>query len=206
MPNTEAAQFWNERFKTEDFIFGVEPNEYLKEKASEFLKANQNILCVADGEGRNSVYLAKQGLSVDAFDVSDVAVEKARGLAQKAKVQVNFSIEDCDTWSWTPNQYDAVLAIFVQFADPQMRQRLFENLQETLKPGGILVLLGYTQKQLEYKTGGPVSIEYLYTEDMLKMAFSEMKILELQSYEKELSEGARHRGMSALVGMVARKI
>jgi hypothetical protein len=99
-----------------------------------------------------------------------------------------------------------VVAIFVQFADPSMRERLFSNMVKCLKPGGILVLQGYTPQQLAYKTGGPPNLSHLYTKSMLGEAFASMEIVDLHEYEEELNEGTRHCGRSALVGLVARKV
>ena len=100
---------------------------------------------------------------------------------------------------------DAVIAVFIQFADPELRQRIFANIFKTLKSGGLLILQGYTPKQLDYKTGGPGELSHLYTEELIRNLLSEMEILEIESYEEELQEGVRHRGMSALMGVVARK-
>ena len=158
------------------------------------------MLCVADGEGRNSVWLAQRGLVVDAFDIADAGVTKARRLAAARGVEVNFSVADCDGFAWPEAAYDGVAAIFVQFADPAMRARLFVNIRRTLKPGGTLVLQGYTPKQLDYKTGGPPVLSHLYTEAMLREAFDGMEIVTLSDYEAEVDEGAGHRGMSALIG------
>lgn len=206
MSFTDAAQFWNERFNSADFIFGKEPNEYLVEQSLHYLKPGNAVLCIADGEGRNGVWLAKQGMRVTGFDVSDIALTKAKQFAADNQVTIEYSQCDTDGFDWQANIYDAVIAIFIQFADPEMRTRIFKRIHQTLKPGGLLILQGYTPKQLEYKTGGPSLIEHLYTEDMIRELCHGFEILDLQCYEKELSEGARHTGMSALLGMVAKKI
>lgn len=201
----DATQFWNERFNKEEFIFGTEPNEYLVEQSNRYLKPGNKVLCIADGEGRNGVWLAKQGMRVVGFDASDIALSKAKKFAQDNHVEVEYTFSDTDSYPWPKNAYDAVVGIFIQFADPDMRQRIFQKTYETLQPGGIFILQGYTPKQLEYKTGGPSLIEHLYTEDLIRDLAKEFSILELRSYEKVLSEGARHEGMSALLGMVAQK-
>jgi len=200
----DAAATWNKRFENEDYIFGLEVNAYLRAQASR-LATGSRVLCVADGEGRNSVWLAQQGMLVDAFDISAVGVAKARKLAANANVTVEFSVADCDQWPWPAETYDAVVAIFVQFADPPMRERLFANMVRSLKRGGLLVLQGYAPKQLEYKTGGPPMASHLYTADLLRSAFAPLQIIELCEYEAELTEGTQHHGRSALVGLVARK-
>ena len=201
---TDAASTWNKRFAQADYLFGTEANTYLQAQTAHY-PTSGSALCVADGEGRNSVWLARQGLQVDAFDISDVGVAKARRLADDAGVHVHYAVADCATWPWPADHYDMVAAIFIQFADPPMRTRLFANLVHTLKPGGVLVLQGYTPKQLEYKTGGPPHVEHLYTEDLLRHAFAGLQLLELRFYEDELAEGQHHLGRSALVGLVARK-
>ena len=201
----DATQFWNERFDKEEFIFGKEPNEYLVEQTKRYLKPGQKVLCIADGEGRNGVWLAKQGMQVVGFDASDIALAKAKQFAKENQVEVEYTFSDTDSFAWQSNTYDAVIAIFIQFADPAMRERIFQKAHETLKQGGIFILQGYTPKQLEYKTGGPSLIEHLYTEELIRDLAKEFQILELVSYEKELSEGARHTGMSALLGLVAKR-
>jgi 2-polyprenyl-3-methyl-5-hydroxy-6-metoxy-1,4-benzoquinol methylase len=201
---TDAAATWNQRFGSADYIFGTEPNAWLREQAGVW-QAGQRVLCVADGEGRNSVWLAAQGLQVDAFDIAEVGVAKARLLAAKHGVTVNFAVADCDNFAWPAEHYDGVVAIFVQFADPAMRERLFANIKRCLKPGGTLVLQGYTPRQLEYKTGGPPQLSHLYTEAMLREAFADFEVLALRDYEAELTEGARHHGTSALIGLTAQR-
>ena len=200
----DDAGTWNKRFEGEDYVFGTEPNAYLREQAA-YWSPGSRLLCVADGEGRNSVWLATQGMMVDAFDISEVGVAKARKLAAANGVSVDYVVADCDSWPWPTETYDGVAAIFVQFADPAMRQRLFANIVRSLKAGGILVLQGYSPKQLEYKTGGPSLQSHLYTEDLLRAAFAATEILELRAYDTDLTEGTRHRGKSALIGMVARR-
>ncbi len=201
----DAKEFWNKRFDKEEFIFGKEPNEYLVLQAETYLKSNQKVLCIADGEGRNGVWLAKQGMQVVGFDVSDIALQKAKQFAIDNQVEIAYSLSDTDGFDWQENTYDAVIGIFIQFAEPQMRARIFKQVHKALKPGGILILQGYTLKQLEYKTGGPSLKDHLYTEDIIRELAKEFQILDLRCYEQELNEGARHAGISALLGLVARK-
>jgi SAM-dependent methyltransferase len=203
-PYLDAADFWNRRFEDDAYIFGSEPNVWLRAHAHAW-QSGQRVLCVADGEGRNSVWLARQGLQVDAFDIASVGVAKARRLAAQQGVSVNFAVSDCDAYPWALDHYDGVAAIFVQFADPAMRERLFANIKRCLKPGGTLLLQGYTLRQLDYQTGGPPLLSHLYTEALLRESFADFELIELQDYEAELSEGERHSGRSALIGLVARR-
>lgn len=204
-PFTDEAATWDQRYARPDYIFGTRPNEYLQRHGA-LWSAGARVLCVADGEGRNSVWLAGQGLAVDAFDISRVALAKARRLAQSRKVRVNLRRGGCDDWQWPRGMYDGIAAIFVQFADPVARARLFANMTRALRAGGVLVLQGYTPRQLEYKTGGPPTLSHLYTAELLRASFAGLEIVELIEYEADLDEGQRHRGRSALVGLVARKI
>jgi len=195
---------WDARFSSDEYIFGAEPNLWLAQHA-DLLKPGMRVLAVADGEGRNSVWLAKQGLQVDAFDISPVGIDKARKLAHQQGVDINFSIHSVEDYPWSTGTYDAVVAIFIQFADPETRAALFKHMKSALKPDGVILLQGYTPKQLDYKTGGPPNLSHLYTEDLLKESFGDLAIAELTAYEHVLTEGSQHHGQSALIGMVARK-
>ncbi|MDO9134366.1 MAG: class I SAM-dependent methyltransferase [Hydrogenophaga sp.] len=203
-PLSDPANTWNRRFAEPGFLFGCEPNGWLREHAHVW-SPGEHVLCVADGEGRNSVWLAEQGLVVEAFDIAATGVAKARELAAQRGVAVNFTVTDCETWAWPDRTLDGVAAIFVQFADPPLRARLFANMVRALKPGGWLVLQGYTPRQLEYRTGGPPVASHLYTETLLREAFAGLDIDTLREYEADLSEGSGHHGRSALIGMVARR-
>ena len=200
----DPAGTWNKRFAAEGFLFGTEPNAWLREHAGVW-QAGQRVLCVADGEGRNSVWLAQRDLQVKAFDIAEVGVAKARRLAAEHGVSVDFQVADCNSFAWPEAHYDGVAAIFVQFADPALRERLFAHMQRCLKPGGTLLLQGYTPQQLEYRTGGPPLLSHLYTADMLRDAFAAMDIVELRDYEADVAEGSGHHGRSALIGLVARR-
>jgi len=201
---TQDLARWNQRFSVPDYIFGTAPNAFVAANAYR-LRPGQRALCVADGEGRNSVWLAEQGLDVVAFDLSPVGVDKARKLAEERRVHVTYGVANVYEWPWPEAKFDMVAAIFVQFAGPEMRAFMFERMIHALKPGGHLLLEGYTPKQLEYKTGGPSQLENLYTPELLRVAFAELEILELRDYETVLEEGSRHTGMSAVIDLVARK-
>lgn len=201
---------WTTRYRDagENYLFGTEPNHFLSQRA-QLLQSGTTALSVADGEGRNSVWLAEQGLRVTATEISPAALEKARRLAAGKHVSVEFIQADMLSADWPPrklhNAFDWVIGVFIQFAGPQERERQFAALKQVTAPGGRLLLQGYTPKQLEYKTGGPSAVENLYTEDLLHSAFADWHIEELVAYEAEISEGLGHKGMSALIGMVARK-
>lgn len=202
-PKEISRAFWNDVYSAEGYAFGTEPNAWFVRQDA-LLKSGQRILMVADGDGRNSIWCARKGMKVDAFDLSDVAVEKARQLAGQVGAEVSFTVGGIDDWDWQPDCYDAVAIILCQFATPSMNRMMFGNSIRTLKKGGLLFVLGYDVKQLEYKTGGPPWKDRLYTTDILRELADGTEILELESWETEIDAG-RHKGLSAFVSMVARK-
>ena len=195
---------WDERYAGDEYHFGTEPNAFLASQQS-LLKPGMSCLAVADGEGRNGVWLAGQGLDVLSVDASSVAQEKARKLARERGVEVTFELVDLTQWDWGENRFDMVAAIFIQFAPPELREQMFAHIKRCLKPGGLLLLQGYTPRQLHYRTGGPSQAENLYTEALLRSAFDDMQILHLREHDDIISEGSGHSGMSALIDLVARK-
>jgi SAM-dependent methyltransferase len=202
--------FWTERYQSaeNDFLFGREPSEFLAKRKCMF-QAEQSALMIADGEGRNSVWLAAQGLKVTANEICHVAIERAKKLAQESNVHVEIVEFDIlsqeSSMHFDKNSFDWVAGIFIQFANTEERKKLFSFMKAMTKPNGRILLLGYTPKQLEYKTGGPSAIENLYTKELLETAFQDWDLEELVEYEKDISEGMGHKGMSALIGMVAIK-
>ncbi|HQT00590.1 MAG: SAM-dependent methyltransferase [Hydrogenophilales bacterium 16-64-46] len=199
-----SFEFWNTRYATEEYVFGTAPNVFLASQAH-CLKPGQTALAIADGEGRNGVWLAQQGLKVHAIDFSPAALAKAGKLAAERGVEVEFEQADVLNWSWPEAAYDIVVAIFIQFVPPPERERIIEGIRRTLKPGGTLILQGYTPKQIEYGTGGPPSVANMYVEADLRRWFGDWQIEHLAEHESHISEGAHHHGMSALIDMVAVK-
>jgi SAM-dependent methyltransferase len=195
---------WEARFAGPDYHFGTEPNAFLKSKAG-LLKPGQKALSIADGEGRNGVFLAEQGLDVTAFDFSPKALAKARALAIERGVTVRFEQADLYNYPWPTEAFDVVAAIFFQFAPPLERAKVFAGLKRSIKPGGLLVMEGYSPKQRQYKTGGPSEVENLYTRELLEQSFADFSSIEIAEYDTEIHEGPGHGGMSALIDLVGRK-
>jgi SAM-dependent methyltransferase len=194
---------WNERYKGDDYLFGTGPADFLM-RAEPWLVAGQSALSIADGEGRNSVWLAGQGLRLTAFDPAPNALEKARKLAEARGVSVDFHLADLDGWDWS-RHFDVVVGIFIQFVGPAERAVLFERIKRAVRPGGLLLLHGYAPRQIEYGTGGPPSRENMYTGDLLRDAFAGWKVLRLADFDADVEEGRGHSGSSALVDFIARK-
>jgi len=196
---------WEARFAaTDTYVFGTKPNEFLARSAA-LIPPGGSVLAVADGEGRNGVFLAGRGLDVHSVEVSAAAIAKARRLAADHGTALRWEQADLLRWTWPTAAYDAVAAIFVQFVSPEERPRFFANLIDCLKPGGLLLLEGYRPEQIAYSTGGPSDPAHCYTEPMLRQHFASLDIMSLESYDAMIDEGAGHSGMSALIDLVARK-
>mgnify|MGYP000256506174 CR=1 FL=1 len=195
---------WDQRYVSDAYVYGIAPSAFLQ-RSADLLIPGQAALAIADGEGRNSVYMAQQGLQVTAMDNSTVGLEKARRLADAKDVDVDFRLADLRVWDWTSAKYDVVAAIFIQFADPAFRSEIFDGIERTLRPGGLLLLHGYAPNQIGLGTGGPSNAENLYSKDFLAERFGDWDIIRLEEYETELHEGTGHCGPSALIDLIARK-
>ena len=195
---------WDEKFAKYDFMFGTAPAQGLVRHVAQ-LHPNGKTLAVADGEGRNSVYLAEQGFAVHAMDSSKVGIEKAKRLCAERAVHVDYELADIFTYDWPQDAYDNVVAIFIQFAPPESWPQIFNGMMRALRKGGVLYLHGYTPKQIDYGTGGPPLASHLYTKEDLAHHFAAMDIRLNHAYEAELDEGPGHKGQSALIDFVAVK-
>jgi len=196
-------QRWETRYAASGYLFGTEPNLFLKAQAQR-LPASGTALAVADGEGRNGVWLAEQGLDVLAIDFSPTALGKARDLAQQRGVKLKTEVADLMTWRWPPSAFDVIAAIFTHFAGAE-RDTFFAGLKSALKPGGLLLLQAYRPEQLGYRTGGPPEAERTYTRTILEDAFGDFSGLEIREHDSVISEGSAHVGMSALIDLVGKK-
>ncbi len=195
---------WEARYAAPGYAFGKAPNYFLA-SCKPLLPAAGRALAVADGEGRNGVWLAEQGLDVTSIDFAPSAQAKARALADERGVRVDIREADVHSWDYPDAAFDVVVEIFTQFSTPQERARKWAGMRAALKPGGLLIVQGYTPKQLDYGTGGPKQIENLYTRAMLEDAFGDYRDVTITEEEREIHEGTAHGGMSAVIGLTARK-
>jgi SAM-dependent methyltransferase len=195
---------WESRYSVPEFIFGREPNYFLQ-SCRGLLPASGKALAIADGEGRNGVWLAEQGLSVVCLDFSEQAQLKAISLAKQRNVKIELVRADIHSWSYPPGAFDVVIDIFTQFSSPTDRLKKWQGVHNTLKPGGLFILQGYTPRQLQFNTGGPKKIENLSTRQMLEDAFRDFHDVVIVEEEREMREGAAHSGMSAVIGLTARR-
>ena len=207
MSNSESNseyQRWEKRFSVPDYVFGTAPNAFLESQAPALPKSG-TALAVADGEGRNGVWLAQRGLDVLSFDWSPTALAKAQALAKARGVTLRTAQVDVMQWEWPEAAFDVVVAIFVQFLTPQERRQVFAGMRKALKPGGLLLIEGYRPEQLNYKTGGPSQVENLYTRALLEAEFGTLSEIRITEHDSMTSEGAGHVGMAALIDLVGRK-
>jgi SAM-dependent methyltransferase len=193
---------WEARFATPDYAFGKEPNYFLK-SCQQILPRHGQALAVADGEGRNGVWLAS--LDVVSLDFSPAAQNKAWALAAERGVKVTFVRADVHVWDYPQTAFDVVVEIFAQFSPPARRAIKWRDMRRALKSGGVLIIQGYTPKQLEYGTGGPKQVDNLYTRAMLEQAFGDFRDVHVSEEEREMREGTSHAGMSAVIGLAAIK-
>ena len=207
MSNNESNseyQRWEKRFSVPDYVFGTAPNAFLESQAAALPKSG-TALAVADGEGRNGVWLAERGLDVLSFDWSPTALRKAQALAKARGVTLRTVQADVVQWEWPEAAFDVVVAIFVQFLTPHERRQAFAGMRKALKPGGLLLIEGYRPEQLNYKTGGPSQVENLYTRALLEAEFGALSEIHITEHDSMTSEGAGHVGMAALIDLVGRK-
>ncbi len=201
---TEEYHRWNERFAHPDYVFGTEPNAFLA-SCEPLLPATGRALAIADGEGRNGVFLAECGLDTLSVDFAPNAQAKARALAEARGVALETRLVDIVHWDWPEAEFDVVAAIFFQFCGPDDRATIFSGIRRALKPGGLLILEGYRPEQIAYGTGGPKAPENMYTREILEAAFGDFDDLEIHAYDRQVDEGHGHVGLSALIDLAGRK-
>jgi SAM-dependent methyltransferase len=203
-----TSEFWDERYRDEAFVYGEAPSGYLAAQRGRF-RPGMRALVPGDGEGRNGVWLAEQGLDVVTVDLSAAGVEKAKRLAAKRGVRIDAIQADLATWAWPTEAFDVVAAIFLHLP-PDLRRLVHRNMLAALRPGGLLVIEAYRPEQVQYRQthgsrGGPPAAEMMFSEAMLREDFAGAEVIELESGEVDLKEGANHFGLGAVVHGVFRR-
>jgi SAM-dependent methyltransferase len=212
MDNTDKvkdpwAARWNDRYRAEEFAYGIAPNNYLKEQLSKF--APGHILFAAEGEGRNAVFAAQQGWTVSAFDISEEGKAKALRLAEQLHVTIDYQIGELSLLNYTPEQFDAIALIYAHFP-AAIRSSYHQQLNRLLKKGGIIIFEAFSKKHIEYvtaneKVGGPKDIDSLFSIAEIEADFPEYEFIELAEKEIELSEGLYHNGTGSVIRFTGRK-
>ena len=194
---------WEERFAKEEYLFGKEPVPFLLRHAGLFEKG-QSVLSIAEGEGRNAVHLAKQGLDVTGVEFAPSAVAKAEKLAAENGVSPTFIQSDLFSWEWPQGAFDITMGLFFQFTGPEQRDILWRKMRRATRAGGLVMIHGYTPEQLKHGTGGPPHAENMYTPADFAEVFDGCDVLVCEEYEAEQRSGSAHVGMSALIDFIAR--
>lgn len=194
---------WNERYSDPDYVYGTLPNEFLKGMVSRIPPGR--VLCLAEGEGRNAVFLAERGFGVVGVDQSSVGLQKAQRLATSRGLKIQTVEADLADYEITPGAWSGIVSIFCHLP-PDIRRRVHRKVIEGLQPGGVFVLEAYTPAQLKFKTGGPSSPELLMTLDQLKEELAGLRLEHAMELEREIVEGKFHTGRGAVVQVVAGKV
>jgi len=191
---------WDKRYAQPDYVYGLEPNVFFKENIDRL--ESGKILFPAEGEGRNAVYAAARGWDVVAFDSSVEAQKKALKLAQTRNVQIEYQHASYAQFQYKENAFDAIVLIFAH--SPQ-RSQYHRNLLRFLKPGGMLILEGFAKVQIQQKSGGPSSIELLFSKEELREDFSTLSHMQIEEKEVFLSEGMFHNGGASVIRLIGIK-
>ena len=196
------ADFWNERYNVDSYIFGTEPNGFVKDVGARF--PSGPILCLAEGEGRNAVYLASLGHAVAAVDQSAAGPAKARQLAATRGVTIETSVVDFERFVIAPGSWSGIIAIFAHLP-PELRRAVHRQVVAGLSPGGLYALEAYTPDQLAFGTGGPKDPTLLMTLAALRDELVGLEFLIGREVEREVIEGTGHTGRAAVVQVLARR-
>ena len=193
-------EMWDERYGQEQYVYGEEPNAFFRQTLDGLAKPGR-ILLPAEGEGRNAVYAASRGWTVDAFDISTAGRDKALRLAAKRGVVIHYEVADYVGADIETDAYDAVGLIFAHIHE-RHRRDVHRRLTTALRLGGAMILEAYSKEQLRYGTGGPPTEDLLYTLDTLRKDFADLAVLRLEQIETEIREGKYHHGLSSVIRFV----
>lgn len=195
-------QFWNERYAEHEFAYGKEPNQFLKEHIH--LLPKGKVLFVAEGEGRNAVFAAKNGLQVYAFDYSDSGRNKAKDLASENNVVIDYEVSDVLQLSYEKNSFDAIVFIFAHFPS-DIRKKAHEELLSLVKPNGKIVFEAFSKEQLKYTSGGPKESAMLFSEEEVRKEFVNVTFDFLKAQLVVLNEGPYHQGEGKVIRFIGTK-
>jgi SAM-dependent methyltransferase len=193
---------WDERYSSTEYVYGTEPNDFLRTAASRIPPGR--VLSLADGEGRNGVFLAGLGYDVTSVDASAVGLRKAQQLATTSDVHLTTTVADLADFEIAPASWEGIVSIFCHLP-PALRRLVHERVVRGLAPGGVLVLEAYAERQLCFGTGGPKIAELLLTLDAAREELAGLELLHAGEIVREVHEGKLHEGRSAVVQVIARK-
>ncbi len=197
-------EFWDERYVGKEYFYGTNPNHFLTSVMGLFPE-RANILCIGEGEGRNAVFLARQGFSVTAVDYSVEGKKKALALAHQNKVEIDYQISGLENFNFGSKKWDVVVSVFCHLP-VGIRADVHRQLEMSLKPKGLFILQAYNTKQIEFNTGGPKDISMLYLDSMVRDDFKHLEWIKLENSLTEISEGLGHHGLSSVLSGVGRAV
>lgn len=193
---------WDKRYDQKEYVYGTEPNDFLVNMAHHLPPGR--VLCLAEGEGRNAVFLAGLGYDITCVDSSEVGLTKARQLARTKQVELNIEVADLAHYTLTKHTYSGIVSIFAHLP-PMLRAKVHSQVVNALLPGGILLLEAYTPDQLNYGTGGPPSAEMMMQLSNLRKELHGLHFLHSRELVREINEGSLHNGNGSVVQIVAKK-
>lgn len=196
------ADFWNDRYRKDEFVYGVEPNHYLRNHLSEMQPGK--ILLPAEGEGRNAIFAARSGWDVKAFDISEEGFKKAKKLAEKNRLEIKYEVTDVLNFD-TDEKFDVLAFIYAHFPN-EIRARAISHLLKFLKPGGKVIFEAFSKKQLGNDSGGPKNPDMLYSIEEVKNEFQNLEFEYLAEETIDLDEGVHHQGKGSVIRFVGTKI
>ena len=198
-----SKDFWNNRYSEKEFAYGTKPNEFFKEQIDKIIPGNA--LFLGEGEGRNAVYAAKLGWQVDAVDFSSSAKDKALKLAKENKVKINYDVCDLNDYEFNENYYDLVVMIFLHLP-LELRIGIFSKSIISLKQNGKLLIEAFSKEQINNISGGPRSIDLLYSENDLISLTNDLKVKTIELKTIQLDEGEYHKGKADVIRLVGVRI
>ena len=200
---SDTADFWNTRFAVSEFIYGEAPNDFLREQAPR-LAPGSRVLSLGEGEGRNALFLAKLGHALTAVDASHQGLAKLLARAAAADVDITVVLADLARYQPGEAQFDAVVSVFCHLPSA-LRRTVMARAIAALKPGGLLIMEGYTPRQLAFDTGGPKDADMLLEVDIVRGELAGLELLHFVELEREVIEGSYHTGTASVLQVVARK-
>lgn len=193
---------WDKRYSVDEYVYGKSPNDFLRENVAKL--KNGKVLCLAEGEGRNAVFLAKQGFDVTALDSSAIGLKKAKELALENGVKISTVQADLNDYEFEPDTWDSIVSIFCHLP-PELREKVHKGSVNGLKDSGVFLLEAYTPKQLEFGTGGPPFAELMMTLEFLVRDLAGLEFIHGLEKIREVVEGVYHSGKASVVQVIAKK-
>lgn len=197
-----SREQWDTRYQEREYVYGTEPNQFLRSELA--ILPSGKILFPAEGEGRNAVFAASRGWDADAFDQSIKGRDKALKLAAEKGVSINYWISSIEEWLSSVETYDCIALIFMHLP-PDIRSLAHQKACTSLKPGGIIILEGFTKEQMPRTSGGPKNLDLLFDADVLRADFNGLEFLTFARQQTILDEGPLHQGLADVIRIVAKK-